>query len=580
VVRAVLFTSPICTFCRQIVERDLPPAIEKFGGQLQIIYIDVETPDGEKLYEAALTAFNLPRSTPIIFVGETALGGGNLTPQLPALVETYLAAGGKDWPAIPGLDEYLTTIQMMVEPITGLPIAAASPTPRPKIPASIEAGPVVHAVMLWMEGCPHCEEVINTVLPPLREKYGAQLYLHLVEVVTLDDIKRLYEISAGYGFTKEQTGVPFLVIGETPLVGSDQIRTQLPALIEQHLAQGGTGLPAALHSLIPNPTTTPAPEKTMVYIFWGDGCPHCEAARPFLRKLADSYPGVEINEYEVWYQTQNQALFTKMAAAYGFEPQFVPTIFIGNRHWEGFSEELKAELETALAACAETGCPDAGEGIISTPTATPVPDAPSSSPPTDSPDSQPAISPTAIPARVKPAETRDNGFTLAMVIMLGMAAALIYSLIALAAGKTFAIPAWTDWLIPALIVIGIGVAAYLSYVETQAVAAMCGPVGDCNAVQSSSYAKLFGLLPVGVFGLFGYFGLLAAWLVRRLIPRAEKLAAAGFLGMATFAVIFSIYLTYLELFVIKAVCLWCLTSAVLVTLLLLLGLSRLRSNYA
>jgi len=65
--------------------------------------------------------------------------------------------------------------------------------------------------------------------------------------------------------------------------------------------------------------------------------------------------------------------------------------------------------------------------------------------------------------------------------------------------------------------------------------------------------------------------LLAAWLTRRFIPKLEKPAAIGFWGMAFFAVIFSLYLTYLEPFVIKAVCLWCLTSAVIVTLLLLLG---------
>jgi uncharacterized membrane protein len=121
------------------------------------------------------------------------------------------------------------------------------------------------------------------------------------------------------------------------------------------------------------------------------------------------------------------------------------------------------------------------------------------------------------------------------------------------------------------IIIGIGVAGYLSYVETQSVEAICGPVGDCNAVQQSRYAKLFDVLPVGVLGLLGYISLLAAWLARRFMPALEKPASIVFFGMAFFAVIFSLYLTYLEPFVIKAVCIWCLTSAVIVTLLLLLG---------
>ncbi len=173
---------------------------------------------------------------------------------------------------------------------------------------------------------------------------------------------------------------------------------------------------------------------------------------------------------------------------------------------------------------------------------------------------------------LQPEGMRDNGFALAIVTMIVMAAALIYTLAAFIQGKSFPLPAWADWLVPAVIVFGIGVAGYLSYVETREVAAVCGPVGDCNAVQTSSYATLLGFLPVGVLGLLGYLGLLAAWLTRKYIPRLEKTAAIAFLYMAIFAVVFSLYLTYLELFVIKAVCIWCITSAWLVTILLLLGL--------
>ena len=152
---------------------------------------------------------------------------------------------------------------------------------------------------------------------------------------------------------------------------------------------------------------------------------------------------------------------------------------------------------------------------------------------------------------------RDDGFILAIFSMIVMAVALIYTLTAFMLGKSFSLPAWADWLIPIIIVLGIGVAGYLSYVETQNVAAVCGPIGDCNAVQTSPYATLFGFLPVGVLGFLGYVGLLAAWLARKWIPRFEKLASLAFLAMSVFAVIFSLYLTYLEPFVIHAVCIWC-----------------------
>jgi uncharacterized membrane protein/thiol-disulfide isomerase/thioredoxin len=415
--------------------------------------------------------------------------------------------------------------------------------------AQVEAPPVVHAVLFWMDGCPHCHEVLDNVLPPLQEKYGGQLDILLVELATMQDIEMLYQVSAAYNIPREQTFVPFLIIGETTLVGADNIQARMPALIEQHLAQGGVDFPDILHSPMSLSTTPPATEKTKVYIFWGDGCPHCEAARPYLHELSQRYPNVEILEYEVWYQIENQALFVQMAAKFGFEPRFVPTIFIGESYWEGYSDEMKPELENAVAACAEAGCPDAGLGIVPGPTELPA--------------SEPEVSTSST-------EVRDDGFLLAIVIMIGMGVALLYSMIAFSLGKAFTLPAWGDWLIPVLIVIGIGVAAYLSYVETQAVEAVCGPVGDCNTVQQSRYATLFGFLPVGVLGLLGYLGMLAAWLTRKYLPKFSKPADLAFFGMALFAVLFSLYLTYLEPFVIRAVCIWCLTSAVIVTLLLLL----------
>jgi uncharacterized membrane protein len=188
---------------------------------------------------------------------------------------------------------------------------------------------------------------------------------------------------------------------------------------------------------------------------------------------------------------------------------------------------------------------------------------------------------TDLPADPLPGSTMEqatpNGFELAIGLMAAMVAALIYVAVVvrrgLKNGLLPALPAWLELAIPLLAIVGLGVAAYLAYVETQAVAAVCGPVGDCNTVQSSPYARLFGFLPVGVLGVIGYVGILLAWLGGRL--GADKLAAympLALFGMAGFGVLFSLYLTYLEPFVIKAVCLWCLSSAVIITLLMLFSL--------
>jgi uncharacterized membrane protein len=167
--------------------------------------------------------------------------------------------------------------------------------------------------------------------------------------------------------------------------------------------------------------------------------------------------------------------------------------------------------------------------------------------------------------------------------MVFMIVAILYSLFSLLTGKLYFLAAWMDAAIPWVTLIGLFVAAYLTYVETQSVQAFCGPVGDCNAVQSSPYARLWGILPVGVLGAFGYIAILAAWWTERLRRSwgwVSAYAPIALFGMALFGTIFSVYLTYLEIFVIKAVCIWCVSSAIIITLLLLLSLNSTLHAFA
>ena len=112
--------------------------------------------------------------------------------------------------------------------------------------------------------------------------------------------------------------------------------------------------------------------------------------------------------------------------------------------------------------------------------------------------------------------------------------------------------------------LGICVAGYLTYVHYAGLEPFCAGGGHgCERVQSSSYAKLGGI-PVAVLGLGGYLAIATALLApgerARLAAAALAVVGAGFSG----------YLTYLELFVIDAICQWCVASAVLLTLLAVL----------
>lgn len=161
------------------------------------------------------------------------------------------------------------------------------------------------------------------------------------------------------------------------------------------------------------------------------------------------------------------------------------------------------------------------------------------------------------------------GNSAALAVLLAMVVALVLVARSLL-GRRVPLPVAPSWVVPLLCVAGLGVASYLAVVEVTGARAVCGPVGDCNTVQQSEYARLFGVLPVGVLGMAGYVGMMGSWLLA-VLGRGGA-ARAGRLGawsMALVAVLFSVYLTFLEPFVIGATCAWCLSSALIATLLLL-----------
>jgi uncharacterized membrane protein len=118
--------------------------------------------------------------------------------------------------------------------------------------------------------------------------------------------------------------------------------------------------------------------------------------------------------------------------------------------------------------------------------------------------------------------------------------------------------------------IGIGIAGYISIAEVGGGIPKCvvGGGGGCETVAHSKYAELAGI-EVAYLGLGAYVALLAAALVR------GDLGRFGGALIATVGLGFSAYLTYLELFVIDAICQWCVASAV--TMAVIFGLCAARA---
>ncbi|HEX3453462.1 MAG TPA: vitamin K epoxide reductase family protein [Gaiellaceae bacterium] len=113
--------------------------------------------------------------------------------------------------------------------------------------------------------------------------------------------------------------------------------------------------------------------------------------------------------------------------------------------------------------------------------------------------------------------------------------------------------------IGALAVAGLGVASYLTYSRYAGTQLYCA-TGGCETVQHSRYALIAGI-PVAVFGLAAYLAILGT-----AVARGPSSAAVGF-GLAAAGVAFSAYLLVAQLFVIHAICQYCVASDVVVTLL-------------
>jgi uncharacterized membrane protein len=112
-----------------------------------------------------------------------------------------------------------------------------------------------------------------------------------------------------------------------------------------------------------------------------------------------------------------------------------------------------------------------------------------------------------------------------------------------------------------LTLLGLGVAGYLTYLHYSGGAIPCFKGGGCETVQHSTYSKLADV-PVALIGLVGYVAILASLLA----PRGETTRLATmFFTLVGFG--FSAYLTSRELFSIHAICWWCVSSAVIMTLL-------------
>ncbi len=346
----------------------------------------------------------------------------------------------------------------------------------------------------------------------------------------------------------------------------------------------------------------PAPGTTVkAVLFYSPTCPHChtvinDTLLPLMDQYGDAFLVIGIDITQPGGQTLYEASTEQFRIPQ--ELSGVPRLIVGETVLIGsvqIPQELPGIIESGLSADgidwpdipglaeALAAGQQAEETDVATPEpTTPAPEATSAVTATPPPVATPTPEVVAITANsLPPATTGASGglpeggwlaaFILGgMLLALGFTAVRVYSARAtlFGSGTGSAAPIASP-LVLILALLGLAVSAYLAYVEITQTAAVCGPVGECNAVQSSDYARVFGI-PVAVLGIVNYLAILGLWIVQRTVSgKWRRWTGWALLLVTAFGVLFSIYLTLLELFVIDAVCIWCLSSAVITTSLLL-----------
>jgi cytochrome c biogenesis protein CcdA/glutaredoxin len=230
-------------------------------------------------------------------------------------------------------------------------------------PSSAPADGVVRAVFFWSETCPHCHKVMEEDLPPLMEKYGDQLDILMIEA-SGDAAYELYLAAIDlYNVPPQRQGVPALYIGDDHLVGSAEIPTKLPGLIEKYLKKGGVdfpaiaGLSAYMNEQAPvgeSQESSAGDKPIHLLYFYQTGCQDCDRVKQDLDYLQSKYPQLVVESRNVREDAALAEWMGERAGVPSMRRLTAPTVFVDGDYL--LEEDLDARsVEELLIKYGDTG---------------------------------------------------------------------------------------------------------------------------------------------------------------------------------------------------------------------------------
>lgn len=136
---------------------------------------------------------------------------------------------------------------------------------------------------------------------------------------------------------------------------------------------------------------------------------------------------------------------------------------------------------------------------------------------------------------------------------------------------------WLYRALIALVIVGLLVSIYMTIYKVTSNDSMCLGSGDCSTVNASIYSEVNGI-PVAVIGILGYVAILGVLIYEKRTPFFKENGTLMIFGMALTGFLFTVWLIYVEVALLKALCPFCLTSQVSMTLIFIMSVIRLIKN--